>query len=80
MPKSNRKFWAEKLKKNRSRDDTVNQELKNLGWRVLRIWEHETLDVLRQCAEEAGDVEFWNYGGDGYEVCEVLRELIGDAG
>ena len=40
-PKSNAKFWEEKIKQNKRRDRDVNKKLKNNGWRVVRIWEHE---------------------------------------
>jgi DNA mismatch endonuclease (patch repair protein) len=40
-PKQNRKFWDDKIARNRTRDRTVNRELRKLGWRVVRIWEHE---------------------------------------
>lgn len=41
MPKSNRRFWRQKLLGNKKRDSTVTAELRRRGWRVLRIWEHE---------------------------------------
>ena len=40
-PANNRDFWEHKLETNKVRDRTVNRTLRNLGWRVLRIWEHE---------------------------------------
>ena len=40
-PKGNRKFWREKVLRNRKRDRTVTRHLRRAGWRVLRIWEHE---------------------------------------
>jgi DNA mismatch endonuclease, patch repair protein len=40
-PKSNRMFWHRKLSNNKQRDVFVNKALRALGWRVLRIWEHE---------------------------------------
>jgi DNA mismatch endonuclease, patch repair protein len=40
-PKSNRKFWAAKIARNRAHDRLVNRTLRACGWRVLRIWEHE---------------------------------------
>jgi DNA mismatch endonuclease (patch repair protein) len=40
-PKSNRSYWHRKLSGNRSRDKLVNRELRKLGWRVFRIWQHE---------------------------------------
>lgn len=41
VPRNNRPFWLKKLEGNKKRDRTVNRVLRSLGWRVLRIWEHE---------------------------------------
>ncbi|MGD0815727.1 MAG: very short patch repair endonuclease [Verrucomicrobiota bacterium] len=41
VPATNRAFWIRKLTANRVRDRLVNRTLRGLGWRVLRIWEHE---------------------------------------
>jgi len=41
IPAGNRPFWKKKFAANKSRDRRVNRELRKLGWRVLRIWEHE---------------------------------------
>jgi len=40
-PKSNRVFWETKITRNMARDRLVNRALRRIGWRVLRIWEHE---------------------------------------
>ncbi len=40
-PANNRLFWRRKLEANRARDRKVNRELKRLGWRIVRIWEHD---------------------------------------
>ncbi len=40
-PASNRKFWMAKLGRNVKRDRLVGRELKQAGWRVLRVWQHE---------------------------------------
>lgn len=40
-PKANETFWREKLEDNRRRDQRVNAKLQELGWDVLRFWEHE---------------------------------------
>ena len=40
-PKSNRKFWDEKIAANRKRDRLVNSELRGLGWKVVRAWQHQ---------------------------------------
>ena len=40
-PETNAEFWNEKLQKNVERDLKVTKELEDLGWTVLRFWEHE---------------------------------------
>lgn len=34
------KFWKEKLRKNRIRDQKVVRTLRRKGWKVLVVWEH----------------------------------------
>lgn len=41
MPKNNRPFWEEKLQANRERDKRVTRQLRRMGWKVVRVWEHE---------------------------------------
>lgn len=41
QPKTNAAFWRDKIAANRARDRRVTRVLRALGWRVLRIWEHE---------------------------------------
>lgn len=41
MPRTNRRYWIPKLKRNVARDKQVTRELRSRGWAVLRIWEHE---------------------------------------
>lgn len=41
FPTTRRKFWLKKFADNKARDRRVNLALRRLGWRVLRIWEHE---------------------------------------
>jgi DNA mismatch endonuclease (patch repair protein) len=42
MPKANREFWETKLQRNVHRDQETTKALRQLGWRVLTIWECET--------------------------------------
>lgn len=44
-PKSNVDRWTEKLDANRERDRRVEAHLRDRGWAVLRIWEHESVEV-----------------------------------
>jgi len=46
-PKSNRKFWDEKIAANRKRDRLVNRELRKLGWHVVRLWQHQLAKPAR---------------------------------
>jgi len=39
--KSNTKWWAEKIARNRERDAENTELLRKAGYRVVRIWEHE---------------------------------------
>ena len=41
QPKSNAKFWRDKIVRNQARDRLVTRTLRAQGWRVFRIWEHE---------------------------------------
>ncbi len=41
VPANNRAFWSKKLSANKARDRLVTRTLRQIGWRVLRIWEHE---------------------------------------
>ena len=41
MPRNNRAFWKKKLGQNKDRDRFVSRELRKLGWKVIRVWEHE---------------------------------------
>ena len=45
IPKSNRNYWIPKLDKNKERAILKNERLRNLGWKVLHFWEHETNDL-----------------------------------
>lgn len=47
MPLSNRNYWRNKIARNLKRDRVVNQLLREKGWTVIRIWEHELKDEKR---------------------------------
>ncbi len=40
-PKSNEKYWSEKINRNRLRDQHVKEALALAGWSVLELWECE---------------------------------------
>ena len=39
-------FWVAKIQKNRARDRRNFSKLRRLGWRVVRIWQHEIKNNL----------------------------------
>src|SRR5688572_9972111 len=41
LPRNNQEFWAKKLQGNKDRDKLVTRSLRKLGWKVIRVWEHE---------------------------------------
>ncbi len=55
VPKTNTEFWIAKILRNRQRDKDVDHALRNLGWTVFRVWEHETRanlpDILQQIVQ-----------------------------
>lgn len=34
-------FWKKKISKNRERDSRNHQMLREMGWKVVRLWQHE---------------------------------------
>ncbi len=43
-PKDNAEFWQAKLNRNVERNRQADEALKQAGWTIVRVWEHETLD------------------------------------
>ena len=41
MPKSNKRYWLNKIHGNVERDKTNEIKLEKLGWRVITVWECE---------------------------------------
>jgi len=48
-PKSNTKFWLQKVKYNRKRDREISRHLKDKGWKVLRVWESDLRRKPSRC-------------------------------
>lgn len=44
LPKSNRDYWRPKLSGTRARDVEHTRSLRQLGWKVLVVWECELVD------------------------------------
>lgn len=48
-PKSNRKFWIPKIRRNKEKDREVNRHLRRGGWKVVRVWEHQLMANPKKC-------------------------------
>ena len=42
-------FWKEKINKNRERDRKNFRKLQAMGWRVIRLWQHEIKQDFEGC-------------------------------
>lgn len=49
-PKDNEEFWRNKLLRNKERDAVKMEQLKELGWKVITVWEcqlkHDNLERI----------------------------------
>ena len=45
LPKRNRDYWEPKLQRNVERDVSTTSALRAAGWLVVRVWEHEAVEV-----------------------------------
>lgn len=48
-PGTNTQFWKKKLMENKERDARVNRKLEEMGWKVIRFWEHQIEKDLSGC-------------------------------
>ncbi|MBT2365399.1 very short patch repair endonuclease [Streptomyces sp. ISL-10] len=55
LAKRNRDYWEEKIRKNRIRDEEVDEKLAAAGWLSIRIWEHENVASATSRVSEAVD-------------------------
>lgn len=50
-PKSNKRYWNKKIKRNVERDKEQNKWLKKNGWKVIRVWEHQLNKSLEKVVQ-----------------------------
>lgn len=43
-PKANAQYWSDKIRRNQERDRDTDRLLRDAGWIVIRIWEHDEID------------------------------------
>ena len=58
--KTHREYWIPKIERNIAKDEEVNHILTAMGWRVIRLWEHEirkdlegSVEMIMRAIEEA---------------------------
>lgn len=51
---SNRSYWIPKIERNMERDREVDEQLRDLGWKVLRFWGN---DIVRNLDDVVGRIE-----------------------
>jgi len=52
-PRTNQAYWDAKIARNVERDARNNAALAAAGWTVVRVWEHEPLEVAAERVEAA---------------------------
>ena len=52
-PRNNEWYWSPKLQRNVARDHEVTTSLREAGWQVIRVWEHEPLEEAVATVEQA---------------------------
>ncbi len=45
-------FWKQKINKNRERDRRNHRKLKEMGWTVIRLWQHDLERDFQECIEK----------------------------
>lgn len=53
LPATNEEWWLWKLDRNTARDTDTNRHLAELGWTVVRVWEHHGVDEMVADVEAA---------------------------
>lgn len=51
-PKNNAAWWRAKIDTNIARDRDTDRRLREAGWSVIRIWEHEDIEAAADRVEE----------------------------
>jgi DNA mismatch endonuclease (patch repair protein) len=52
-PARNKDYWQPKIARNRLRDNEFDHLLREAGWTVVRIWEHEDVETVVERVEKA---------------------------
>ncbi len=79
-PRTREAFWSAKLAENVARDRRQTLALEALGWRVVRVWEHEVhatpSAMVTRVAAAVSCVDLPNSASSGLDPRVVLVEVI----
>lgn len=50
MLSTTKRYWVRKISNNVKRDKTVSKQLRDKGWKVVRLWEHDVRKKLNKCS------------------------------
>ena len=50
--KTNSDFWRRKIETNKVRDKDTDRRLSELGWAIIRVWEHQDISDAADCISE----------------------------
>ena len=53
QPRTNAAYWQAKIALNQARDGRQTRALKDAGWTVVRVWEHEATERAADAVEDA---------------------------
>ncbi len=70
LPQTNREYWSRKINRNIVLAKATNRQLRNDGWLVIRIWEHEIrnsiiIEKIKLKIQQALNKESNTYGRKG---------------
>lgn len=50
-PKNNAEWWRQKIQGNQARDRDTDRQLRDAGWTIVRVWEHEAAGAADKVAQ-----------------------------
>lgn len=56
IPKSGDTYWQNKISRNMARDINNSEHLHDLGWIVMRFWEHEISKDISRCVAKIAEL------------------------
>lgn len=64
MPQTNTSYWKNKIERNVVGALAATEKLREMGWKVIRLWEHDVLKNLDSCVQLIKEALRENLGTD----------------